>query len=82
MTKTFSPQGEQIGGTGYYATEDQIGSIRELATGSGTTGARYDYDPYGNSLSTGTILVPSDFQYRRIFYPRVQRPKSNKLPRI
>ena len=47
VTKRFFSQGEQISGTDYFFTRDQLGSIREMTDSGGTIHARYDYDPYG-----------------------------------
>ena len=76
VTKRFYPQGEQISGTNYYYTLDQLGSIREMTDGSGNIQARYDYDPYGVVIPVGTVLIPSDFQYAGMY---VHQPSNLNL---
>jgi len=52
---------EQIDGSGnaLYYYQDQLGSTRELADGSGHIAATYRYDAYGNPLTrTGTATTP------------------------
>ena len=62
VTKRFFSQGEQqiSGGTAtpYYYTRDHLGSVRELCSSTGSTVARYSYDPYGRTtLVSGSNLA-------------------------
>ena len=63
VTKRFyGSLGEQIGSSSYYFTTDHLGSIREMVDSSGTTQARYAYDPYGRrTLVSGTDLADFGF---------------------
>ena len=76
VTKRFYPQGEQINGTNYYYTRDQLGSVREMTDGNGSIQARYDYDPYGVVIPVGTPIIPSDFQYAGMY---VHQPSNLNL---
>jgi RHS repeat-associated protein len=62
VTKRFFANGEQISGTSYYYTKDQLGSIREMTDGSGTIQAQYAYDPYG-IVTELQGSMNADFQY-------------------
>jgi len=66
VTKRFFSQGEQLGGTAYYSTQDHLGSVRELTDSTGILRARYDYDIYGQrspNQVTGMNAVGSDFGF-------------------
>ncbi|MGH8545786.1 MAG: RHS repeat domain-containing protein [Gammaproteobacteria bacterium] len=59
---TFLAWGEREGSSNYYYTRDHIGSLRELTDESGSTRARYTYDPYGNrSKVSGDLDSDSGF---------------------
>ncbi len=84
VIKRFFGEGEQISGTNYFFTRDHLGSVREMTDGTGTTRARYDYDPYGvrTKLSgtleadfgyTGHFMVPSQPDHTFTLY-RAYRP--------
>lgn len=68
VTKRFFPQGEQIAGTNYFATTDQLGSTREFIANDGITiSSRYDYDAWGNqTLISGSDLA--DFGYADYYH--------------
>jgi RHS repeat-associated protein len=65
VTKRFLAQGEQIGGTNYFFSRDQLSSIREMTDGSGTIRGRYSYDPYGrrSANEVSVSLVEADFGF-------------------
>ncbi|HYR21483.1 MAG TPA: RHS repeat-associated core domain-containing protein [Chthoniobacterales bacterium] len=48
VLRRFYRQGEQISGTSYYYTRDQLGSVRELVDATNAIRAEYDYDAWGN----------------------------------
>jgi RHS repeat-associated protein len=63
----FGGLGEQIGGVSYYFTSDHLGSVREMTDGTGTTRARYDYDPYGRMTKISGDLT-ADFGFTGDYY--------------
>ena len=67
VTKRFFPQGEEFvfAGVGvpYYFARDHLGSVREMADGSGVMQARYEYDPYGIQTRVSGSGVNSDFGF-------------------
>jgi RHS repeat-associated protein len=66
VTQRNFAQGQYVGTTAYLYTRDDLGSIREMFTGSGTVVARYDYDPYGRSTTVlGT--TPTDFNFTGLY---------------
>jgi RHS repeat-associated protein len=62
VTKRLFREGEQIAGTNYFFTRDHLGSIREMTDPSGTTRARYDYDPWGRRTKVSGDLE-ADFGF-------------------
>lgn len=70
VTRRYYPQGMAIpqGGTLLYYGTDHLGSVRDvMAAQNGAKVASYDYDPYGNPITTsGRISV--DFRYAGMFY--------------
>jgi RHS repeat-associated protein len=66
VTQRNYAQGQYVGTTAYFYTRDHLGSIREMFTGGGTVVARYDYDPYGRSITVlGT--TPTDFNFTGLY---------------
>ena len=54
--------GENISGTSYYYLHDDIGSIVDVMSGTGSPSDRYSYDPYGNVISSsGSVANPWQF---------------------
>ena len=72
VTKRFFPQGEQIAGTNCFFTRDHLGSIREMTDSSGTTHARYDYDPYGRRTKVQGDL-DADFGFTGLYFHATSR---------
>jgi len=67
VSTQYFPQGVIAGGTSYYYVQDQLGSVRQLVTTSGTVAAQYTYDPYGNpTILSGAVV--SDIGYAGYFY--------------
>jgi len=67
VSTQYFDQGVIISGTSYYYVKDQLGSINELVTSSGSVASQYSYDPYGNrTVISGTLV--SDFGYAGYFY--------------
>ena len=66
LTAQYFGMGESIGGTNYYFTKDDLGSIREMTNSSGALQAQYSYDLYGR---TTKILetVACDFGFGRYY---------------
>jgi RHS repeat-associated protein len=62
--KRYFGDGVQVvsgsGAGNYFYTKDHLGSIRELMDSTGTTRARYDYDPFG---TRNKVLGNSDSDY-------------------
>lgn len=48
VSTEYFPQGAIIGGTSYYYVKDNLGSVQELVTTSGTVASQFSYDPYGS----------------------------------
>jgi len=72
----FFPQGEQQSGTNYYYTRDQVGSIREMCSSTGTITSRMAYDCMGRvTIVTGTILPT--FRYAGLY---AHQPSGLDLP--
>jgi RHS repeat-associated protein len=67
VSSQYFGQGVISGGTSYYYVQDQLGSVRELVSASGTVAAQYDYDPYGNPTTLSGTAV-SDIGYAGYFY--------------
>ena len=66
VTQRNFKQGQHVGTTAYFYLRDHLGSIREMFTGGGTVVARYDYDPYGRSITVlGT--TPTDFNFTGLY---------------
>ena len=57
-------------GTSYYYVQDPLGSVIQLVTGSGSVGAQYAYDPYGNQTTVSGTVV-SDISYAGYFHHAV-----------
>ena len=70
VSAQYFPQGVIASGTSYYYVQDPLGSVIQLVTGSGSVGAQYAYDPYGNQTTvSGTVL--SDISYAGYFHHAV-----------
>jgi RHS repeat-associated protein len=70
VTRRFFDEGEQISGTNYFFTKDQLGSIHEMVNGVGAVQARYSYDPYGRqTLISGTMHADFGFAGMYIHQP-------------
>lgn len=67
VTKRFFPQGERQSTTNYYYTRDQVGSVRELMSSTGTIVSRMAYDPYGRTTTVSGTTLPT-IQYAG-YYP-------------
>jgi RHS repeat-associated protein len=67
VSTQYWDQGVIANGTPYYYVEDQLGSVRQLVTTSGTVAVQYDYDPYGNP-TTVTGTATSDIGYAGYFH--------------
>ncbi len=65
VTLRAYPQGQYSGTTPYYYTRDHLGSIREMLKSDGTVVGRYDYDPYGRSITIKNT-VP-DFTFTGLY---------------
>jgi RHS repeat-associated protein len=67
VTKRFFAEGEQrVGGSiaNYYYSRDHLGSIREVTASNGAVGGRYDYDAWGNVITTESkSVLMVDFGY-------------------
>ena len=57
--RRFLDQGEQVNGTPYFYTGDQLFSIREMTDSAGALHARYSYDPYGTRTKVSGDLDAS-----------------------
>jgi RHS repeat-associated protein len=67
VSTQYFDQGVIVSGTPYYYVKDQLGSVRQLVTTSGSVAAQYDYDPYGNPTTvSGTVVA--DIGYGGYFY--------------
>ena len=76
-TQTGSPistryfdQGTIISGTAYYYLTDELGSVNELVTSSGSVASQFTYDPYGNRTTVSGTAIP-DISYAGYFYHAV-----------
>jgi RHS repeat-associated protein len=67
ISSQYFDQGVITGGTPYYYVRDELGSVRELVTASGSVAVDYDYDPYGNQTTLSGAAV-SDFGYAGYFH--------------
>ena len=67
VTKRFFSLGEQIAGTNYYYSRDQIGSVRELTNGSGVVQSQYGYGPWGEVSKLAGSGPDSDMQYAGMY---------------
>jgi RHS repeat-associated protein len=67
VTKRFFNGGEQIAGTNYYATRDQLGSVRELTNGAGAIQSQYGYGPWGEVTKLAGSGPDSDMQYAGMY---------------
>jgi len=67
VSTQYFDQGVIANGTSYYYVRDQLGSVRQLVTTSGTVAVQYDYDSYGNP-TTVTGTASSDIRYAGYFY--------------
>ena len=67
VSTQYFAQGEILSGTGYYYVTDQLGSIQQLVSASGTIVTQYAYDPYGNQSTVVGGTVASDFGYAGYF---------------
>jgi RHS repeat-associated protein len=56
VSKRYFDRGILVGAQSYYYVSDRLGSVRQLIDPSGATLARYDYDPYGNLISSPTTI--------------------------
>lgn len=66
VSTQYFAQGAVISGTPFYYVTDELGSVTQLVSHSGTVEAQYAYDPYGNrTLVSGTLL--SDIGYAGYF---------------
>jgi RHS repeat-associated protein len=67
VTRRFFNLGEQIGGTNYFYTRDQIGSVREMTNGSGVVQSQYGYGPWGEVSKLSGSGPDSDMQYAGMY---------------
>jgi RHS repeat-associated protein len=67
VSTQYFNQGVIAGGTPYYYVQDELGSVRQLVTTSGSVAVQYDYDPYGNPTTVSGTAV-SDIGYAGYFY--------------
>jgi RHS repeat-associated protein len=51
VSTQYFAQGAIIGGTSYYYVKDELGSVSELVSSTGTVASQYTYDPYGNQTT-------------------------------
>jgi RHS repeat-associated protein len=67
VSAQYFQQGVITGGTPYYYAKDELGSVKQLVSTSGTVAAQYTYDPYGNrSVVSGSLVA--DIGYAGYFY--------------
>jgi RHS repeat-associated protein len=65
VSTQYFDQGAIIGGTAYYYVRDELGSVMQLVTSTGTIASQFTYDPYGNRTTvSGTA---SDIGYAGYF---------------
>ncbi len=67
LVSQYFANGQTIGGTNYFYFKDHLGSVREMADGSGNLQAQYEYDPYGRSYKVQGGLN-SDMQYAGYYF--------------
>jgi RHS repeat-associated protein len=65
VSTQYFDQGVIVGGTAYYYVKDQLGSVTELVTTSGTVASQFTYDPYGNQTTISGTSV--DIGYAGLF---------------
>jgi RHS repeat-associated protein len=66
VSTQYFPQGVITNGTTFYYVQDQLGSVTQLVTNSGSIAAQYSYDPYGNQTTVSGSVV-SDIGYAGYF---------------
>jgi RHS repeat-associated protein len=66
VSTQYFDQGAIVSGTPYYYVKDQLGSVTQLVTNTGTVASQYSYDPYGNRVIVSGTLV-SDIGYAGYF---------------
>ena len=63
------PFAVKVDGVLYYYITNLQGDVMQIVNSNGTTVATYDYDPYGNIISsTGSIAEINPFRYRGYVY--------------
>jgi RHS repeat-associated protein len=67
VSTQYFAQGAIVSGTSFYYVKDQLGSVTQLVTSTGTIASQYTYDPYGNRTTVSGTLV-SDIGYAGYFY--------------
>ena len=67
LVNQYFTLGEVVGGTAYFYTRDHLGSVRDVASETGTIQAQYSYDPYGK-VSNFSSSANSDFQFAIAYY--------------
>jgi RHS repeat-associated protein len=65
VSTQYFDQGMIISGTSYYYVKDELGSVTQLVTSTGTVASQYTYDPYGNQTTVSGIT--SDIGYAGYF---------------
>ncbi len=65
VSTQYFGQGAIIGGTSYYYVKDQLGSVTQLVTSTGTVASQYTYDAYGNQATVSGSA--SDIGYAGYF---------------
>jgi len=66
VSTEYFAQGAIIAGTAYYYVQDQLGSVTELVTATGTIASQFTYDPYGNKTTVSGTIKP-DIGYAGYF---------------
>jgi RHS repeat-associated protein len=61
VSTQYFDQGAIISGTSYYYVKDELGSVTQLISSTGTVASQYTYDPYGNQTTVSGIA--SDIGY-------------------
>jgi RHS repeat-associated protein len=67
VSTQYFPQGVIASGTSYYYVQDQLGSVIQLVTSSGSVAAQSTCDPYGNLTTVSGTVLP-DIGYAGYFY--------------
>jgi RHS repeat-associated protein len=67
VSTQYFDQGAIISGISYYYVKDQLGSVTQLISSTGSVTSQYTYDPYGNRTQVSGTLV-SDIGYAGYFY--------------